>query len=176
MFQRSKNCWQRSKNKCQQPCKHVAPDAFVRGGVRNTVAGPVGSRTVRSRYGWRTNASAATWAQIMAENDVIPEQPKAITGPYEIVHAKSKLFYPEYERKERSPSIRPTTAPDAATASPTSSSPKLWKSWASRITPSPYPGRLRVFAYYYFDVGNVQVAHGRAPARPPASSGRPKRS
>ena len=35
----------------------------------------------------------------MAENNVIPEQPKATTDKYEVVHAKSKLFYPEYERK-----------------------------------------------------------------------------
>jgi hypothetical protein len=36
---------------------------------------------------------------IMAENNVIAEQPKPVTENYEIVHQKSPLFYPQYERK-----------------------------------------------------------------------------
>ena len=35
----------------------------------------------------------------MAENNVIAEQPKPVTENYEIVHQKSPLFYPQYERK-----------------------------------------------------------------------------
>ena len=50
-------------------------------------------------------------------------------------------------------------------ASPTSSSPKLWKSSGVQDkTILVSPVGCSVFAYYYFDMGNVQVAHGRAPA------------
>jgi len=35
----------------------------------------------------------------MAENNVVVEQPKAVSEKYEVVHQKSELFYPLYERK-----------------------------------------------------------------------------
>ena len=35
----------------------------------------------------------------MAENNVIVAEPKVANDKYEVVHQKSELFYPEYERK-----------------------------------------------------------------------------
>ena len=71
----------------------------------------------------------------MAENIVIVGQSKPVTENYEVVHQKSEAFYPEYARKSDL-KIKPTTAPDAATAWRTNSSPRRWKIWEFRTTPS----------------------------------------
>ena len=65
----------------------------------------------------------------------------------------------------KSCSTRRTFAPAAATAPCTRCWPRPSTSWACRIsTILVGPVGCSVFTYYYFDVGNVQAAHGRAPA------------
>ena len=99
----------------------------------------------------------------MAER-VIPEEPKATTDKYEVVHSKSAAFYPEYERKAE---LKHQTH-----YCPGCGHGVVHKLIAEALedlgvqdrTILVSPVGCSVFAYYYFDVGNVQVAHGRAPA------------
>ena len=100
----------------------------------------------------------------MAEHDVITEVPKVATDQYEIVHQKSELFYPEYERKSdlrHQTHYCPGCGHGVAHKLIAEALEDL-KLQDQTILVSPVG--CSVFAYYYFDVGNVQVAHGRAPA------------
>src|SRR5215475_5765987 len=100
----------------------------------------------------------------MAEHNITLEQPKAISDGYEVIHSKSEVFYPEYERKS---DLRHQTH-----YCPGCGHGVVHKLIAEAIqelalqdqTMLVSPVGCSVFAYYYFDVGNVQVAHGRAPA------------
>jgi 2-oxoisovalerate ferredoxin oxidoreductase beta subunit len=95
---------------------------------------------------------------------VVVEEPKVATDTYEVVHAKSPLFYPEYERK--------TDLKHQTHYCPGCGHGVVHKLIAEALedlklqdqTILVSPVGCSVFAYYYFDVGNVQVAHGRAPA------------
>ena len=99
----------------------------------------------------------------MAER-VIAEEPKVTTDGYEVVHSKSEAFYPEYERKAE---LKHQTH-----YCPGCGHGVVHKLIAEALedlglqdrTILVSPVGCSVFAYYYFDVGNVQVAHGRAPA------------
>src|SRR5438477_6060770 len=83
---------------------------------------------------------------------------------YAIVHAKPRSFYPLYERKAE---LQHQTH-----YCPGCGHGIVHKLLARAIdelgvqnrTVLISPVGCSVFAYYYFDVGNVQVAHGRAPA------------
>ena len=87
-----------------------------------------------------------------------------ISNAYEIAHSKSSVFYPEYERK--------TDLKHQTHYCPGCGHGIVHKLIAEAIedlglqdkTILVSPVGCSVFAYYYFDVGNVQVAHGRAPA------------
>jgi len=100
----------------------------------------------------------------MAEQNVILEEPKVSTDNYEVVHSKSAVFYPEYERK--------TDLKHQTHYCPGCGHGVAHKLIAEALedlgvqddTILVSPVGCSVFAYYYFDVGNVQVAHGRAPA------------
>ena len=100
----------------------------------------------------------------MSTHDVIPEKPMGTTDNYEVVHSKSELFYPEYERK--------TDLKHQTHYCPGCGHGVVHKLIAEALedlkvqdqTILVSPVGCSVFAYYYFDVGNVQVAHGRAPA------------
>ncbi|HEV2399309.1 MAG TPA: 2-oxoacid:acceptor oxidoreductase family protein [Candidatus Sulfotelmatobacter sp.] len=100
----------------------------------------------------------------MAEQKVTLEEPKVTTDGYEVVHSKSDVFYPEYERK--------TDLRHQTHYCPGCGHGVVHKLIAEAIqdlnlqdqTILVSPVGCSVFAYYYFDVGNVQVAHGRAPA------------
>jgi len=100
----------------------------------------------------------------MAEHNVQLEDPKVTTDPYEVVHSKSEVFYPEYERK--------TDLKHQTHYCPGCGHGVAHKLIAEALqdlglqdqTILVSPVGCSVFAYYYFDVGNVQVAHGRAPA------------
>jgi len=83
---------------------------------------------------------------------------------YEVVHSKSPVFYEQYERK-------------ADLKNQTHYCPGCGHGVAHKLIAEALeelglqdktifvsPVGCSVFAYYYFDVGNVQVAHGRAPA------------
>jgi 2-oxoisovalerate ferredoxin oxidoreductase beta subunit len=92
------------------------------------------------------------------------DQVKPIFSGYEIAHSKSKVFYPEYERQ--------TDLKHQTHYCPGCGHGVVHKLIAEALedldvqdeTILVSPVGCSVFAYYYFDVGNVQVAHGRAPA------------
>jgi len=83
---------------------------------------------------------------------------------YEAVHSKSTLFYDLYERKSE--------LKNQTHYCPGCGHGVVHKLIAEALqdlgvqdkTIFVSPVGCSVFAYYYFDVGNVQVAHGRAPA------------
>ena len=87
-----------------------------------------------------------------------------IDNGYELVHSKSPLFYDLYERK--------TELQHQTHYCPGCGHGVVHKLIAEALqelglqdkTIFVSPVGCSVFAYYYFDVGNVQVAHGRAPA------------
>src|SRR5438105_8833128 len=96
----------------------------------------------------------------MAKYEVTEEAKPA----YEVVHAKSQLFYPEYERKsdlKHQTHYCPGCGHGIAHKLIAEALQEL-NLQDQTILVSPVG--CSVFAYYYFDVGNVQVAHGRAPA------------
>jgi 2-oxoisovalerate ferredoxin oxidoreductase beta subunit len=90
-------------------------------------------------------------------------QPEGNNG-YEVVHSKSPVFYALYERKAE---LQHQTH-----YCPGCGHGVVHKLIAEAVeelglqdrTVLVSPVGCSVFAYYYFDVGNVQVAHGRAPA------------
>ncbi len=100
----------------------------------------------------------------MAVHDILLEKPKLSTDKYEVVHSKSEVFYPEYARK--------TDLKHQTHYCPGCGHGVAHKLIAEALedlgvqdqTILVSPVGCSVFAYYYFDVGNVQVAHGRAPA------------
>jgi 2-oxoisovalerate ferredoxin oxidoreductase beta subunit len=87
-----------------------------------------------------------------------------IESDYEVVHAKPKVFYETYERKEE---LQHQTH-----YCPGCGHGVVHKMLATAIdqlciqdqTVLISPVGCSVFAYHYFDVGNIQAAHGRAPA------------
>lgn len=98
----------------------------------------------------------------MAEQNVTLEEPK--TDKYEIVHQKSEVFYPEYERKsdlKHQTHYCPGCGHGVAHKLIAEALEDLQLQDKTILVS---PVGCSVFAYYYFDVGNVQVAHGRAPA------------
>jgi 2-oxoisovalerate ferredoxin oxidoreductase beta subunit len=90
--------------------------------------------------------------------------PDLIENDYEIVHGKAKVFYQTYERKE---DLQHQTH-----LCPGCGHGIVHKLLAKAIdelgiqdqTILISPVGCSVFAYNYFDVGNIQAAHGRAPA------------
>ncbi|HET7892245.1 MAG TPA: 2-oxoacid:acceptor oxidoreductase family protein [Candidatus Sulfotelmatobacter sp.] len=102
----------------------------------------------------------------MAENnvDVLQQQPKAAPDQYEVVHARSEVFYPEFERKsdlKHQTHYCPGCGHGVAHKLIAEALEDLGLQDQTILVS---PVGCSVFAYYYFDVGNVQVAHGRAPA------------
>ena len=98
----------------------------------------------------------------MAEQNLILEESK--TENYQVVHQKPATFYPEYERKsdlKHQTHYCPGCGHGVAHKLIAEALEDL-KLQDQTILVSPVG--CSVFAYYYFDVGNVQVAHGRAPA------------
>jgi 2-oxoisovalerate ferredoxin oxidoreductase beta subunit len=90
--------------------------------------------------------------------------PEASQNGYEVVHSKSPVFYETYERKA---DLKQQTH-----YCPGCGHGVVHKLIAEAVeelglqdrTIFVTPVGCSVFAYYYFDVGNIQVAHGRAPA------------
>src|SRR6201993_3619587 len=88
----------------------------------------------------------------------------SMESDYEVVHAKPKVFYEVYERKDE---LQHQTH-----YCPGCGHGVAHKLIAEAIadlglqdkTIFVSPVGCSVFAYYYFDTGNVQMAHGRAPA------------
>ena len=100
----------------------------------------------------------------MAESHVVLEKTNVSTDQYEVVHSKSQLFYPEYERKsdlKHQTHYCPGCGHGVAHKLIAEALQDLGVQDKTILVS---PVGCSVFAYYYFDVGNVQVAHGRAPA------------
>ena len=98
----------------------------------------------------------------MAENNVVLQQPKASTDNYEVVHAKSKLFYPEYERKsdlKHQTHYCPGCGHGVAHKLIAEALEDLGLQDQTILVS---PVGCSVFAYYYFDVGNVQLGRLQA--------------
>ena len=100
----------------------------------------------------------------MAENQIAVEGTTTKTDAYEVVHQKSPLFYPEYERKsdlKHQTHYCPGCGHGVAHKLIAEALEDLGLQDQTILVS---PVGCSVFAYYYFNVGNVQVAHGRAPA------------
>jgi len=83
---------------------------------------------------------------------------------YEVIHEKSPVFYDRYERKgelQQQTHYCPGCGHGIAHKLIAESLTELGVQDRAILVS---PVGCSVFAYYYFDVGNVQVAHGRAPA------------
>jgi 2-oxoisovalerate ferredoxin oxidoreductase beta subunit len=86
------------------------------------------------------------------------------TNTYEVVHAKSPLFYDQYDRKgelKHQTHYCPGCGHGVAHKLIAEALEELGLQDRTIFVS---PVGCSVFAYYYFDVGNVQAAHGRAPA------------
>jgi len=98
--------------------------------------------------------------------DIAPHvlEPSTKQNDFEVIHAKSPVFYDVYERK--------SDLQHQTHYCPGCGHGVVHKLIAETLedlglqdrTIFVSPVGCSVFAYYYFDVGNVQVAHGRAPA------------
>ena len=94
---------------------------------------------------------------------VLTEDPEVHDG-YEVAHSKSPAFYPLYERKgelQHQTHYCPGCGHGVAHKLIAEAIAELGLQDRTIFVS---PVGCSVFAYYYFDVGNVQVAHGRAPA------------
>lgn len=83
---------------------------------------------------------------------------------YEVVHSKSTLFYDEYSRKPQGKTQTHYCAGCGHGLVHKLIAEALQDLGLQDDTIFVSPVGCSVFAYYYLDVGNVQVAHGRAPA------------
>lgn len=100
----------------------------------------------------------------MADEKAILMETEPGKDGYEVIHSKSPLFYDLYERK--------SDLQQQTHYCPGCGHGVVHKMIAEALqdlgvqdkTIFVSPVGCSVFAYYYFDVGNVQVAHGRAPA------------
>jgi 2-oxoisovalerate ferredoxin oxidoreductase beta subunit len=110
------------------------------------------------------NTITATGPEAEVESETRFEVSSPDRNGYETIHSKSPLFYDLYERKSE---LKHQTH-----YCPGCGHGVVHKLIAEALedlgvqdkTILVTPVGCSVFAYYYFDVGNVQVAHGRAPA------------
>jgi 2-oxoisovalerate ferredoxin oxidoreductase beta subunit len=105
----------------------------------------------------------------MADESVIsvvgPEvKPEVNNDGYEVVHSKSPVFYDLYERKSELKHQTHYCPGCGHGVAHKLIAEALQELGLQDKTIFVSPVGCSVFAYYYFDVGNVQVAHGRAPA------------
>jgi 2-oxoisovalerate ferredoxin oxidoreductase beta subunit len=100
----------------------------------------------------------------MTEKSVGLDEVKVNHDGYEVTHSKSDVFYSEYERKsdlKHQTHYCPGCGHGVAHKLIADALQELGLQDQTILVS---PVGCSVFAYYYFDVGNVQVAHGRAPA------------
>ena len=90
--------------------------------------------------------------------------PPANSDGYEVIHSRSPLFYDLYERKSELKNQTHYCPGCGHGVAHKLIAEALQELGLQDKTIFVSPVGCSVFAYYYFDVGNVQVAHGRAPA------------
>jgi len=89
---------------------------------------------------------------------------KVSDDEYEVIHSKSPVFYDRYERKSDLKHQTHYCPGCGHGVAHKLIAEALQELGLQEKTIFVSPVGCSVFAYYYFDVGNVQVAHGRAPA------------
>jgi 2-oxoisovalerate ferredoxin oxidoreductase beta subunit len=94
---------------------------------------------------------------------LLPEHELTNNG-YEVIHEKSPLFYDRYERKSDLQGQTHYCPGCGHGVAHKLIAETLEELGLQDRTIFVSPVGCSVFAYYYFDVGNVQAAHGRAPA------------
>src|SRR5262249_3937365 len=117
------------------------------------------SCTRRWWNGWRHWSEEKAMADETKGTVAEPE-----TNAYEVIHEKSPVFYDLYERKaelKHQTHYCPGCGHGIAHKLIAEALEELGLQDKSIFVS---PVGCSVFAYYYFDVGNVQVPHGRAPA------------
>jgi len=98
------------------------------------------------------------------EKEVGLMEPEVKSNGYEVIHSKSPVFYDLYARKaelQHQTHYCPGCGHGVAHKLIAEAIEELGLQDKTIFVS---PVGCSVFAYYYFDVGNVQVAHGRAPA------------
>src|SRR5581483_5308429 len=113
--------------------------------------------------GWRGSTCLGTHPALCRRRSRW-SMPEETIGDYSIVHGKARSFYDVFERKGE---LQHQTH-----YCPGCGHGTIHKMLARAIdelgiqdrTILISPVGCSVFAYYYFDVGNIQAAHGRAPA------------
>jgi 2-oxoisovalerate ferredoxin oxidoreductase beta subunit len=99
------------------------------------------------------------------KSEDIPEAGAKVNNDgYEIVHSKSPLFYDLYERKSELKHQTHYCPGCGHGVAHKLIAEALQELGLQDKTIFVSPVGCSVFAYYYFDVGNVQAPHGRAPA------------
>src|SRR5579872_3521519 len=88
---------------------------------------------------------------------------KVSDDEYEVIHSKSPVFYDLYERKSDLKHQTHYCPGCGHGVAHKLIAEALQELGLQEKTIFVSPVGCSVFAYYYFDVGNVQVAHGRAP-------------
>ncbi len=96
------------------------------------------------------------------ENEIKKIQPG--NADYAVVHSKSPVFYDHYERKSELQHQTHYCPGCGHGVAHKLIAEALQEMGVQDDAIFVSPVGCSVFAYYYFDVGNVQVAHGRAPA------------
>jgi len=96
-------------------------------------------------------------------NQILAEAGNSKNG-YEVIHSKSPVFYDLYERKGELKHQTHYCPGCGHGVAHKLIAEALQDLGVQDRTIFVSPVGCSVFAYYYFDVGNVQVAHGRAPA------------
>ena len=99
------------------------------------------------------------------KSGLVSEASPAVTGDgYEVIHEKSPVFYDLYERKSELKHQTHYCPGCGHGVAHKLIAEALQELGLQDKTIFVSPVGCSVFAYYYFDVGNVQVAHGRASA------------
>ncbi|HEX3322881.1 MAG TPA: 2-oxoacid:acceptor oxidoreductase family protein [Terriglobales bacterium] len=99
-----------------------------------------------------------------ADQKTEPNEEELLQAGYECIHSKSPVFYGEYDRKadlQQQTHYCPGCGHGVAHKLIAEAIAELGLQDKTIFVS---PVGCSVFAYYYFDTGNVQVAHGRAPA------------
>ena len=102
--------------------------------------------------------------RMAVESNSGPTETHAGSNAYEVVHSKSPVFYDTYERKSELKHQTHYCPGCGHGVAHKLIAEAIQELGLQDQTIFVSPVGCSVFAYYYFDVGNVQVAHGRAPA------------
>src|SRR6266576_922702 len=98
------------------------------------------------------------------DSKALVNEPEVPPNGYEVVHSKSPVFYEKYERKDELQHQTHYCPGCGHGVAPKLIAEAIEELGLQDRTLLVSAVGCSVFAYYYFDAGNVQAAHGRAPA------------